>query len=146
MKTNKTNTIKKTLLKSIGNGCSISKACEGVKIARITFYAWIKTDKKFYNAIEKAKLCRIKVVEDALFKRATGYSYTEITKSIKDYKTVEKEIAPDVGAIIFFLCNRDSDNWQNTQKLVGDMNNPIPIIIQGVNIKKYPKQKEKSEK
>jgi len=63
-------------------------------------------------------------VENALYKRATGYKYKEVTKERKydkkngQYeivvtKEVEKEIPPDPTSIIWWLKNRKPDKWKD---------------------------------
>ena len=75
-------------------------------------------------------------MENALLKRALGYSYTETTtdfelidtgtvdddgnpvmeKKIKNIRSVKKEVAPDVGAAAFWLKNRRPDKWREKRE------------------------------
>ena len=63
-------------------------------------------------------------VENALFKKATGYTYEEVTREefenpdtgereLRIVKVVTKHVAPDVGAIVFFLKNRKPKHWKD---------------------------------
>lgn len=63
-------------------------------------------------------------VENALLKRAKGYTYEEVTKeAVKDpetgktelrvVKVVKKEVQPDVTAQIFWLKNRKPAEWRD---------------------------------
>ena len=63
-------------------------------------------------------------MENALYKRAVGYTYNEVTReSVKDQatgedslqvtKVVTKQVAPDTTAQIFWLKNRRPDRWRN---------------------------------
>lgn len=72
---------------------------------------------------------RITKVEDALYKRAIGYSYKETTiersslnPKVKIRKIVIKEVAPDTTAQIFFLMNKAPDNWADKRALVNNYN------------------------
>ena len=76
------------------------------------------------------------MVENALLKRAVGYSYIETTtdfelvdtgrvdedgkpvmeKKIKSVRSVKKEMAPDVGAAAFWLKNRRPDRWKEKRE------------------------------
>jgi hypothetical protein len=69
-------------------------ACSQVKVPRSTFYKWLNTDREFEEKVEEAKLSRIMIVEDALYKRA---------------------IAGNTTAMIFFLVNRSNGKWRNVQ-------------------------------
>lgn len=75
-------------------------------------------------------------MENALLKRALGYSYTEtitdfelidtgkkdedgkpiMEKKIKNVRSVKKEVAPDVGAAAFWLKNRRPDRWRDKRE------------------------------
>lgn len=72
-------------------------------------------------------------VENALLKRALGYTYTEVKKEdtvngIKNgtakVTVTEKTMPPDVAAIIFWLKNRKPEVWREiiteTQELLED--------------------------
>ena len=65
-------------------------------------------------------------VENCLFKRATGYSYEEVTSEAKNVdgilvmvetKRVKKEVPPDVTAQIFWLKNRKPKEWRDKQDI-----------------------------
>ena len=66
---------------------------------------------------------RKKQVEEALLKRAIGYTQTEITRQVgKDgklgvVKTVEKQVMPSTTAQIFWLKNRRPDRWRDKQDI-----------------------------
>ena len=67
-------------------------------------------------------------VENALLKRALGYTYTETTKErgvnpetgkveLITTKVVTKEVVPDTTAQIFWLKNRRPDLWRDKQNV-----------------------------
>lgn len=73
-------------------------------------------------------------MENALFKSAVGYEYTEITKELTDSgmkvtKRVTKQIAPNPTSAIFWLKNRKPDEWRDKKEtqVSGEMsvNNPF---------------------
>lgn len=110
----------------------------GVKmgIASTTFYRWQQEHQDFREALKKGKAPVDTQVENALLKRALGYSYTETTtdfelidtgkvdkdgkpimeKKIKNVRSVKKEVAPDVGAAAFWLKNRRPDRWREKRE------------------------------
>ena len=78
-------------------------------------------------ALDDGKSVADQMVVDALYKRARGYEYEETEvkgvvdehgKSIgmKEVKKVKKQLAPDVGAICFWLKNRRPDEWRDVYK------------------------------
>lgn len=78
------------------------------------------------EAIKKGNKTIVQKVEDALIRRALGYSYTETKTIVREdrdgnqttnIETVEKHLPPDVGAACFVLKNKDKEHWQNDPKL-----------------------------
>lgn len=90
-------------------------------IAVSTLYEWKKTYAEISEALKKGKEVVDIQVENALLKRALGYSYSE-TKvedspdGRKVTKTV-KEVLPDTTAQIFWLKNRRPDLWRDKQDI-----------------------------
>ena len=83
---------------------------------------------------------RKKQVEEALLKRAIGYTQTEITRQVgKDgklgvVKTVEKQVMPSTTAQIFWLKNRRPDRWRDKQQIehsgvVDDEENEGGVVV-----------------
>lgn len=121
------------------NGLTDVEATELMGLGLSTYYRY---KGMFRDQIKKGREDRIaeKVpkVEDALVKRALGYETTEETVerfvdgvgnvTVKT-KKVTKQVAPDTGAIIFFLCNAGKANWINpTRVLIENKNNKGAIL------------------
>lgn len=90
-----------------------------------TIYDWKKKYPDFSNALKNGKEVVDRLVENALLKRALGYSYTEtkIVHSDKDGDKVEKtikEVVPDTTAQIFWLKNRKPKDWKDKQYVEAD--------------------------
>ena len=94
----------------------------GINVA--TLYRYKKDYDKICNALKKGKEVADIEVENALRKRALGYSYNEVTSENRlnevtgEYdvavtKIVKKEVAPDTTAQIFWLKNRRPDVWRD---------------------------------
>ena len=82
--------------------------------SKSTFYGYKKDYPNFSNALKKGKEIADYEVENALFKRALGYTYEE--KTFEDgvlRKVVVKEVAPDTTAQIYWLKNRKPDKWRD---------------------------------
>jgi len=101
---------------------SFINACKSVSITRQSMYDYLKKDLKFARGKKEIDDETIEVAVSNLHKRANGFEYTEVRvereNSIITKQTATKKfIAPDVGALVFLLCNKDPDNWKNTNKV-----------------------------
>lgn len=112
---------------------TIPEICRLSGISESTYHTWKSTKPEFSEAVSRAR----KQFDDILVTEATrsllklvkGFSYTESRKvysnrsltdsegekilQFKEIVTSEKYVGPSVNAIIFVLCNLDSDNWKN---------------------------------
>lgn len=90
-----------------------------VGIKESTFYEWLKKYPELSDTLKNAKKIADQIVENALYKRALGYSYEEVTSFIDEEgnvtgrKTVTKHVLGDVTAEIFWLKNRQPEKWRN---------------------------------
>lgn len=134
-----------------------------------TINRWKIEHPEFCESIKKGKVVADMEVAEKLFKRATGYSYKEITKELKKVKgeidltytnelefiieehlvttkEVTKEMAPDPIAIIFWLKNRQSSKWRDKQEvgLTGKDGGPIQTeSTTKIDIKKLSVEEKK---
>lgn len=100
-----------------------------------TLYEWKKKYPEFSESLKKGKEVIDRMVENALLKRALGYSYTETTKEyvvekgeMIITKEVTKEVIPDTTAQIFWLKNRKPNEWRNNPESVTNNNEGVQII------------------
>lgn len=122
------------------NGLTDEQIAKNLGIAYSTFREYKKKYSALSAALKKGKEVIDFEVENALLKRALGYSYKEVTKElIKDpltkktelkvTKEVTKEVAPDTTAQIFWLKNRKPQEWRDKRDIEhsGNMkvNNPF---------------------
>lgn len=105
-------------------------------ISTTTYYQWQNDFPDISEAIKKGKAPVDIEVENALLKRAKGYTVTEtIEEMYRDPETnkitgqhirrVTKEIPPDVGAIVFWLKNRKPGRWRDKIETAPDTGNEI---------------------
>jgi hypothetical protein len=119
----------RAIAKSLQNGSALGAACEAAQLNRITLWKWRKQDERLNIFIKILLEHQIQVVEDALFRRACGYRYEEITKEREEStlekrtaKVVTKEVAPDSTACMFYLMNRAPERWADKRALVNNTN------------------------
>ena len=106
------------------NGLTDEQIAHNIGIRTSTLYEWKKKYVEFAETLKKSKEVADLEVENALFKKAVGYTITEkkVTESDKDGKKVEtitKHIPGDVTAQIFWLKNRKSNEWRD-KRIVED--------------------------
>lgn len=83
---------KNLIIESLKEGATVVSACEGAQITRSCFYKWYLKDKAFADKIEDAKLSRVAIVEDAIYKSA---------------------VKGDTRAGMFILINRGDGKWHS---------------------------------
>ena len=116
------------------DGLTNEQIAKNMGIVTSTLYEWQKLYSEISDALKKGKEVVDRQVENALLKRALGYSYTEVTKELNAEsgkmvvtKEVVKEVQPDTTAQIFWLKNRKPQQWRDKQEVTvdGNLNNPM---------------------
>lgn len=96
------------------DGLSDEQIAHNMGIAYSTFREWKKKYSAFSAVLKRTKDVVDREVENALFKRAMGYKYDEVTyERGEEVKRVTKEVAPDTTAQIFWLKNRKPAEWRD---------------------------------
>lgn len=120
----------------------------GIHIA--TFCEWQNTKSEFAEAVKRAKAAfedwqMNGILEDARKSLKTlvcGQEYEEIKTEyendkngqprIKKQTRTTKKILPNPTAVIFALCNRDPEHWQN--RVAQDVNGKIDVEQKGPGV------------
>lgn len=106
--------------------------CEQVGISESIYYEWKAEKAEFSELLKKAEQKFLKSIATAarksLVKKVEGYTVQEkrtvyasevvkgkSTPRIKEQTITDKHYQPDTVAIIFALCNQDSENFKNKQ-------------------------------
>jgi hypothetical protein len=116
-------------------------------ITKTTLYDWVKRFPAISNSLKEGKAPVDQEVENALLKRAIGFTYEETTTDVEQIptsktdedgnpiireivhtKTVTKTALPDVTAQIFWLKNRRPDKWREKQDVQVNAE-PVRIVI-----------------
>lgn len=85
-----------------------------------TINEWKKVKEGFSVSLKKGKSIADAEVVECLYKRATGYEcidtkFASFEGKITDREEYIKHYPPDVTAIIYWLNNRQRNNWRNKQ-------------------------------
>ena len=115
------------------DGLTDEQIANNAGIVPSTLYEWKNKHSEISEALKRGKQVVDIEVENALLKRALGYSYDEVKREIYPDGTEKqvvttKEVAPDTTAQIFWLKNRKPDNWRDRkeQNITGEINtNPF---------------------
>jgi len=110
------------------DGLTDEEIARKMKINRATLYDWQKKFSDISDAIKSNKEVADREVEQALFRKATGYRTKEITRErrinpltreseLVVIKEIEKEVAPDTAAQVFWLKNRKPDVWRDKREV-----------------------------
>lgn len=129
-------------------GLTDEQIAHNMKISVATLYNYKNKHLEILEALKKNKEIVDYEVENVLLKRAKGYRYKEITKEqvlnpvtnqyeLRITKVVEKEVAPDTTAQIYWLKNRQSDKWREktTENKTDNTSNGIDSFIKALNNK-----------
>lgn len=111
----------------VREGASLTEIAQKLGVSYSTFRTWIKKGQDGEEryaplavVLTQAKKEPDRQVEAALFKRAIGYQYEEVTQDEKLdrdgnvqvlKKTVTRDVPPHLTSIIFFLANRQPERW-----------------------------------
>ena len=116
------------------DGLTDEQIAENMGISRQTLYDWKSKFPDISYTLKRGKEVIDRQVENALLKRALGYSYDEVTQEstwnpkkekfeMIVSKVIKKEVQPDTTAQIFWLKNRKPEAWRDKQQLehMGDI-------------------------
>lgn len=117
------------------DGLTDEQIAHNMDIVPSTFYEWKKKYSEISESLKKGKEVVDRLVENALLKRALGYTYEEVTEEESENgfkrKVVTKEVIPDTTAQIFWLKNRKREVWRDKQDIEhsGETGNKINVIF-----------------
>ena len=99
-------------------GLTDEQMAKNIGIATSTFYNWEKKSIEFLEALKRGKEVVDFEVENALLKKALGYTITieeEKLDKYGDVHTLKKDVhvPGDTTAQIFWLKNRKPDKWRD---------------------------------
>lgn len=103
------------------DGLTDEQIAHNMGVSTATLYNYKRDHLEILEALKKGKEVVDIQVENALLKRALGYSYEEKKVEVSEEgtkvtKTI-KEVVPDTTAQIFWLKNRRPDRWRDKQDI-----------------------------
>ena len=112
------------------DGLTDEQIAKNIGINRDTLYRWKKAYPDFSDALKRGKEVVDRQVENALLKRALGYTYDEITfEGDDEVKRVRKQVVPDTTAQIFWLKNRKPEEWRDKREIIKDDDNDQVLLF-----------------
>lgn len=113
------------------DGLTDEQIAENMGISVRTLYRWKIQHCQICQVLKKGKDVADREIENALFKRAKGYDFTETRIKKKGGIVVEetvitKHIPGDTTAQIFWLKNRKPEYWGNNAGFTDD---PVEVRI-----------------
>jgi hypothetical protein len=99
---------------------------KNLRISKATFEVYKKEHQDFKDALRVGKEVADVVMENAMYKRGTGYTYDEVTTEIttttagkelaRKVRKVTKHVPADPSTGMWWLCNRKADTWRQRQR------------------------------
>jgi hypothetical protein len=121
------------------DGLSDEQLAEKMGICTSTFYAWKNKYPEISEALKEGKDVADRKVENALYKRACGFEYEEVTTERDEIngkmitKRVTKFYPPDPTSMIFWLKNRKPDEWRDKRETEVSGSGGGPLTIRWMN-------------
>lgn len=108
-----------------------------IGIAERTFSKWKARYEAINSALKKGKAPADTLVENALYKRAIGFTTTETVEEIyevdgeqrKHIRKVTREVPPDTTAQIFWLKNRKPKFWRDKRETEIEAKDMVKVIL-----------------
>lgn len=105
------------------NGCPDTKIFKHIKIAPATFYKFLKSNEEIQKVWNDAKADLVIDLEGTLYKLAKGGFTITTTRTYENEKgvftdTTEKEMPPNLGALIFLLKNLCKEKYTNEPNML----------------------------
>lgn len=100
-------------------GATDAELADFFKVTTVTIWRWQSAHVEFCNALKRGKEAADERVERSLYARATGYTFDAVKifmpANAKEpvYAKYQEHVPPDTTAAIFWLKNRQSEQWRD---------------------------------
>lgn len=129
------------------DGLTMDQIAKNMGITKPTLYKWQDKSVDLVNALKVNRDIADREVENALFKNAIGFTYTE--QQLTDdgmVVEVEKYSKPNTTAQIFWLKNRKPEQWRDKQNIEHDGSINQNIDLSNISDKDLEKLANMSDK
>lgn len=122
-------------------GATDKDLAEFFEVSEDTINAWKKEHSEFSESLKEAKGELDAKVVRRLFERAIGYSHPDV--HLSNYQgavtqtPITKHYAPDVTAAIFWLKNRQSEQWRDRVEHTGKDGGPIETLVTDADLARW---------
>lgn len=108
------------------DGLSNGQIASNMGVSLSAFYSWKADHTEILEAIKKGKEIVDYEVENALLKRALGYTIEKTKTFVKDdgngnkvshVEVTKEQVPPDATSMIFWLKNRKPNEWREKQSI-----------------------------
>lgn len=110
------------------DGLTDAQIAEKMGINVATLYRWKNDHCEICESLKNSKDVADRMVENALFRKATGYKTKEVVRErrldpvtrqqvLVVVKEIEREVAPDTAAQVFWLKNRKPEVWRDKREV-----------------------------
>jgi len=121
-------------------GATDREIAQELGVSEATLHRWKHSHPEFCEALKVGKGQADARVVQSLYRRATGYSYDAVKILQNNGRPVivpyVEHVPPDTTACIFWLKNRDRENWRDRQEMEHSGKNGGPIPIANVDASK----------
>lgn len=123
------------------DGLSNEQIAHNMGITFQTLYKWQDKYSELREALKKGKEVVDREVENAMLKRALGYDYEEVVQrpvvidketgetEMRVVQRVNKHVAPDVTAQIFWLKNRKPEEFRDKRDVDLSGHVELPVVL-----------------
>ncbi len=118
------------------NGATDADLADFFKVTTRTIQNWSSVHPEFFLALKASKAVADGKVERALFQKAVGFEHD--TVKIMQYEgqpviiPYREKVAPDTTACIFWLKNRDPENWRDKTEVKHDASEAFANLWQRI--------------
>lgn len=122
-------------------GATDEQMARALGIATSTLYLWKNEHPQFSEAINEGKDIADAKVAASLYQRALGYSHADVDIRVVGQEIIEtpviKQYPPDATSAIFWLKNRQKDQWRDRTVQEHSGPNEGPIVTENRTVTNY---------